>query len=63
MPFIKTGNRLRFEHEGLYYIVGGFKEELSEEEKEGYVEELNTSKPARHDEMLEWKVPYTYTFF
>ena len=63
MPFIKTGSRLRFEHEGRYYTVGGFKEELSEEEREEYVRELNNSKPARHDKMLEWQVSINYVFW
>lgn len=63
MPFIKTGNRLRFEHEGRYYTVGGFKEELSEQKRKEYVEELNNSKPSRHDEMLEWEMNGTHNFF
>lgn len=62
MPFIKSGNQLKFEHEGMYYPVGGFKQELSENEKEGYVEELNNSKPSRHDEMLEWTIDQSRNF-
>lgn len=62
MPFIRSGNQLRFEHEGRYYTVGGFKEELTEEEADEYVESLNNSEEDRHDEMLAWEVNGTYHF-
>lgn len=63
MPFLRSGNRLRFEHEGRYYTVGGFKESVSEQEADNYVDSLNQSEEDRHDEMLEWEVNGTYTFY
>lgn len=63
MPFVISGDRLKFKHEGLYYSVGRFKDGKTEEERKSYVEEeLNKSKPDRHDEMLEWEVSGTYNF-
>lgn len=63
MPFIVSGDMLKFEYEGLYYPVGRFKDSTTEEERESYVEnELNASKLDRHDEMLEWEVSGTYNF-
>lgn len=63
MPFIVSGDTLKFEHEGRYYPVGRFKESKTEEERESYVEqELNKGKEDRHDEMLESEVNGTYTF-
>ena len=64
MPFIVSGDMLKFEHEGMYYPVGCFKDSKTEEERKSYVEEeLNKSKEDRHDEMLEWKVNGTYSFY
>jgi len=63
MPFVISGDRLKFEHEGMYYLVGRFKDDKTEEERKKYVEEeLNESKPDRHDEMLEWEISGTYNF-